>query len=51
VAQESRESTGTLLEERTTDKLWWQDLCPTCKRVMRAQANLAALGQGGNRFL
>lgn len=51
VAQKSRESTGTLLEERATDKLWWQDLCPACKRVMRAQANLAALGQGGNRFL
>jgi hypothetical protein len=31
--------------------LWWQDLCPTCKRVMRAQANLAALGPGGNQFL
>jgi len=31
--------------------LWWQDLCPTCKRVMRAQANLAALGRGGNQFL
>jgi hypothetical protein len=51
VAQKSCESTGTLLEERATDKLWWQDLCPACKRVMRAQANLAALGQGGNRFL
>ena len=31
--------------------LWWQDLCPECKRVMRAQANLAALGRGGNQFL
>jgi hypothetical protein len=31
--------------------LWWQDICPTCKRVMRAQANLAALGKGGNQFL
>jgi len=35
----------------STGSLWWQDLCPTCKRVMRAQANLAALGQGGNQFL
>ncbi len=51
VAQKSRESTGTLLEERTTDKLWWQDLCPTCKRVIRAQANVGALGNGRNRFL
>jgi hypothetical protein len=34
-----------------TGSLWWQDICPTCKRVMRAQANLAALGQGGNQFL
>lgn len=37
--------------ERATSALWWQDLCPTCKRVMRAQANLAALGRDGNRFL
>ena len=35
----------------STGSLWWQDLCPTCKRVMRAQANLEALGQGGNQFL
>ncbi|GHO58603.1 hypothetical protein [Ktedonobacter robiniae] len=39
------------VEERATDTLWWQDLCPTCKRVLRAQANLAALGHEGNRFL
>ena len=31
--------------------IWWQDICPTCKRVMRAEANLAALGKGGNQFL
>jgi hypothetical protein len=31
--------------------VWWQDLCPQCKRVVRAQANLAALGRGGNQFL
>lgn len=32
-------------------QLWWQDICPRCKRVMRAQANLAALGREGNQFL
>jgi len=32
-------------------QLWWQDICPRCKRVIRAQANLAALGGEGNRFL
>lgn len=34
-----------------TETLWWQDLCPSCKRVMRAQANMAALGRSGNQFL
>src|SRR5579883_3235554 len=34
-----------------TSGIWWQDLCPECKRIMRAQANLAALGRGGNQFL
>lgn len=38
-------------EEKATRTLWWQDLCPRCKRVMRGQANLAALGRKGNRFL
>ena len=38
-------------EAQATSSLWWQDLCPQCKRVMRAQANLAALGRGGNQFL
>jgi hypothetical protein len=51
VPQKSTESTGTPAEEQATSKLWWQDLCPRCKRVMRAQANLAALGRGGNQFL
>lgn len=32
-------------------EMWWQDVCPACKRVMRAQANLAALGRNGNQFL
>jgi hypothetical protein len=36
---------------QATSSLWWQDLCPSCKRVMRAQANLAALGRDGNQFL
>lgn len=44
-----REETAPL--EIATSTLWWQDVCPTCKRVMRAQANLAALGRGGNQFL
>lgn len=44
-------STGTQAPAQATSQLWWQDLCPTCKRVMRAQANLAALGRGGNQFL
>jgi hypothetical protein len=51
LAQQSAESTGTLAEAQATRTLWWQDLCPTCKRVMRAQATLAALDPGGNRFL
>ena len=37
--------------DQTTQELWWQDLCPTCKRVMRGQANMAALGRDGNQFL
>ncbi len=49
--QKSTQSTGTPGEVQATNKLWWQDLCPSCKRVMRAQANLAALGRGGNQFL
>jgi hypothetical protein len=38
-------------ELKETEALWWQDLCPRCKRVARGQANLAALGRNGNRFL
>ncbi len=33
------------------DALWWQDFCPRCKRVTRAQANLGAISAEGNRFL
>jgi hypothetical protein len=43
--------TGSLATQKATNKLWWQDLCPACKRTMRAQANLAALGREGNQFL
>ena len=43
---------GTLSPaDLTTQELWWQDICPTCKRVMRGQANMAALGRNGNQFL
>ncbi|GAC1355041.1 MAG: hypothetical protein NVS4B11_20850 [Ktedonobacteraceae bacterium] len=51
VAQESGHAQGTVAEQKATGVLWWQDLCPTCKRVMRGQANLAALGREGNQFL
>jgi len=37
--------------EQAASSLWWQDLCPSCKRVMRAQATLAALGGEGNQFV
>ena len=37
--------------ERATSAKWWQDFCPDCKRIMRAEANLAALGRDGNQFL
>lgn len=38
-------------EAQVTGMLWWQDFCPRCKRVMRSQGNLAALGRNGNQFL
>ena len=41
----------SLASSGPTEHLWWQDLCPRCKRVMRAQANMAALGRAGNQFL
>ena len=37
--------------EAATKGVWWQDFCPDCKRVMRGQANMMALGGEGNRFL
>jgi hypothetical protein len=36
---------------RLDTDVWWQDFCPDCKRVMRGEANMAALGRNGNRFL
>ncbi len=33
------------------NEVWWQDFCPDCKRIMRGEANMAALGRNGNRFL
>ncbi len=45
------EAVGAQAEDARTSGLWWQDLCPRCKRVMRGQATLAALGRDGNRFL
>ena len=37
--------------QSATDVTWWQDFCPDCKRIMRAEANLAAMGREGNQFL
>ncbi|MFI5272540.1 MAG: MFS transporter [Ktedonobacterales bacterium] len=37
--------------EAAVSVAWWQDFCPACKRIMRAEANLGALGHDGNRFL
>lgn len=34
-----------------TQSTWWQDFCPDCKRVLRGEANMAALGRDGNQFL
>jgi hypothetical protein len=50
-APTSSQSPGTPVEERATGVLWWQDICPSCKRIMRGQATLGALGREGNRFL
>ncbi|MBF6589069.1 MAG: hypothetical protein IVW57_00890 [Ktedonobacterales bacterium] len=37
--------------EEATSGTWWQDFCPDCKRILRGEATLAALGNEGNRFL
>jgi hypothetical protein len=44
-------STAASTPSGASQTLWWQDLCPECKRVTRGQANLAALGREGNQFL
>lgn len=41
----------TATREEAVSATWWQDFCPACKRVMRAEANLAAMRPDGNRFL
>jgi hypothetical protein len=38
-------------EPPVAGQLWWQDYCPDCKRVLRGEANMAALGREGNQFL
>ncbi|MBV9691542.1 MAG: hypothetical protein JO202_17725 [Ktedonobacteraceae bacterium] len=48
---ENGHSHAAFPREQATSALWWQDMCPACKRIMRAQANLSALGRGGNQFL
>ncbi|HEY7357544.1 MAG TPA: hypothetical protein VH590_13795, partial [Ktedonobacterales bacterium] len=50
-ARAASSGTPDVAPASATSGVWWQDLCPECKRVMRAQANLAALGRGGNQFL
>jgi hypothetical protein len=42
---------GDATSEHTATTRWWSDLCPQCKRIMRAQAHLAVLDPSGNRFL
>ena len=49
--QETPTSADRSEREAATGGVWWQDFCPDCKRIMRGQANLAALGGEGNRFL
>ena len=49
--QETPTSEDRSGREAATGGVWWQDFCPDCKRIMRGQANLAALGGEGNRFL
>ncbi len=51
VDADARQSGPTATREEAISIPWWQDFCPACKRVMRAEANLAAMGRDGNRFL
>ncbi len=48
--QAEEQAPGAAAPAQDTD-IWWQDFCPDCKRVMRGEANMAALGRNGNRFL
>lgn len=50
-APEGQAASRVTEEARATSVLWWSDLCPQCKRVMKGQAHLAALDPEGNRFL
>jgi hypothetical protein len=51
IARESPEAPTPAAREQAVQLVWWQDFCPECKRILRAQANLAALGRKGNQFL
>jgi len=42
---------ATTDRDEATRPNWWQDFCPDCKRILRSEANLAALGRDGNQFL
>lgn len=44
-------ATQTAAQASAQQFTWWQDFCPDCKRIMRGEANLAALGRDGNQFL
>jgi hypothetical protein len=45
------DSPEAISRDTASGMTWWQDFCPDCKRVMRAEANLTALGRDGNQFL
>lgn len=47
----ARTATQTAAQASAEQYTWWQDFCPDCKRIMRGEANLAALGRDGNQFL
>jgi hypothetical protein len=51
VTHDAPDSPAAMTREQATQAVWWQDFCPDCKRIMRGEANLAALGRDGNQFL
>jgi hypothetical protein len=51
IAPSAPEAPTQEAREQAVKLVWWQDFCPTCKRILRAEANLAALGREGNQFL